>query len=950
MSEYNHKKIEKKWQKKWLDSNIYAAKDFDKKEKFYCLIEFPYPSGERLHVGHGRSYSALDALSRLKRMQGYNVLFPIGWDAFGLPAENYAIKTGIHPSITIKNNIENSKKQLISWGCSFDWDREINTTDPQYYKWTQWIFLKLYEMGLAYKQKMPINWCPSCKTGLANEEVIDGKCERCGAQSERKELSQWMLKITKYADRLIEDLKNVDYLSKISTQQINWIGRSEGAEVLFKAVDTEGKENDMWVFTTRPDTLFGATFMVIAPEHPLVQKLTTKEQEKNVLKYVKDTKFKSDLERQELEKDKTGVFTGSFAINPINNEKIPIWISDYVLMNYGHGAIMAVPAHDERDWDFAKKYDLPIIQVISPIFVDPINPPKKDAENTIRNGVIVIVKHWKEEKYLLDYSPKFNWKCLFTGGIEEGEDPLEAAKREIREETGYQNIKEARYVKLSHIDQFHAPHKGVNRHAYQKNIFIQLADGELKEREEEEKDLHHISWKTKDEMLNEISLINHKYIFETDLMDGQPWTDEGVLMNSEEYNDLKPEEAKEKIITELSKKKLAKKAINYKLRDWIFSRQHYWGEPIPIIHCEKCGEVPVPVKDLPVELPMVEKYEPTGTGESPLAAVESWVNVKCPKCGGSAKRETDTMPNWAGSSWYYIRYVDAKNDKELAARDKMEYWLPVDLYNGGMEHTTLHLLYSRFWYKALFDAGVVPTEEPYKRRHSHGMILGKDNQKMSKSRGNVVNPDEIIENFGGDTFRTYEMFIGPFEDVAAWNEKGVEGVHKFLKRTWNLFELPTEEGEPKIEHEKIINRTIKKVEEDILNFRFNTAVSTLMILLNTLTKEKKQNKIILSKFAIILAPFAPHLAEELWMKLGNTKSVHLEPWPKFDPKMIEDDIVTIVVQINGKVRANIMMNKNSTQKNVEEKALVEENVKKYIGTEKPKKIIYIPNKILNIVI
>jgi len=946
MAKYDHLEIEKKWQDVWAKTDIYSAKDFDKKPKFYCLVEFPYPSGERLHVGHGRSYSALDAMSRLKRMQGYNVMFPIGWDAFGLPAENYAIKTGIHPSITTKENIENSKKQLISWGCSFDWNREINTTDPKYYKWTQWIFLKLYEMGLAYKEKMPINWCPSCKTGLANEEVVDGKCERCGAEAERRELDQWMLRITKYADRLIKDLGGVDYLSKIKTQQINWIGRSEGAEVEF---GIENSESKIEVFTTRIDTLFGATFMVLAPEHPLVTKLTTDGQEKAVKKYVEDAAKKSDIERSDVAKDKTGVFTGSYAVNPINNEKIPIWISDYVLMGYGHGAIMAVPAHDDRDWEFAKKYKLPISQVIAPVFVDPINPPRKEAENTIRYGVIVLVKHWKEDKYLLDYSPKFNWKCLFTGGIEEGETALEAATREIREETGYQNIKSVRFIELEHIDQFHAPHKGVNRHAYQKNIYIELADEEYKEPTEEEKELHHTTWHTKEEMLKEISLVNHKYIFETEMMNGRPWTGTGVLVNSGKFNDFSIKEAQDKIIAELSKKKMARKAVNFKLRDWIFSRQHYWGEPIPIIHCGKCGEVPVPVKDLPVELPMVEKYEPTGTGESPLAAVTDWVNVECPKCGGPAKRETDTMPNWAGSSWYFIRYTDPNNDKAIAGADKMKYWLPVDLYNGGMEHTTLHLLYSRFWYKSLFDAGIVPNSEPYKRRHSHGMILGKDNQKMSKSRGNVVNPDEIIRNYGGDTFRTYEMFIGPFEEVAIWDEKGIEGVYRFLKRVWNLFELPIDAGEPTIEQQRTIGKAIRKVEQDILGFRFNTAVSALMILLNELTKEKVQNKEILEKFALILAPFAPHLAEELWAKLGNKESVHLQSWPTFDAKMLVDELITIAVQVNGKVRDTLLVSLEVTEKEIMAMAHDSEKVSKYLAGKEIKKQFYVKGKILSIV-
>lgn len=790
MERYDHQKIEKKWQDAWAKSNLYAAKDFDKKPKYYCLIEFPYPSGERLHVGHGRSYSALDAMSRLKRMQGYNVLFPIGWDAFGLPAENYALKTGIHPSITTKKNIENAKKQLISWGCSFDWDREINTTDPSYYKWTQWIFLKLYDMGLAYKEKMPINWCPSCKIGLANEEVINGKCERCGTQSERKELDQWMLKITKYADRLIDDLKDVDYLKKIKTQQINWIGRSEGAEVLFRAIDTKDKKHDLWVFTTRPDTLFGATFMVLAPEHPLVEKLTIQKQKKEVEKYIEAARKKSDLERTELEKEKTGVFTGSYAINPVNNEKIPIWISDYVLLSYGHGAIMAVPAHDERDFAFAQKYMLPVKDVVQPRYVGKVGDGafKEGLPIVDRDAVCAIVRNPKNNKYLCLSWKDFHMHGLLTGGIDKGEDAISAAKREVEEESGYVNLKHIPAKEHRINTFFYHRQKKVNRWARFQFVFFDLIDEKKVPVSKEESAKLEMLWLSRKEMQNFFTVFEGEYLLEIIDDPHKIFAGKGMLVDSGEYNGLTSEEATEKIIADLSKKKLAKKAIQYKLRDWIFSRQHYWGEPIPIIQCEKCGEVPVPEKDLPVELPMVEKYKPTKTGESPLAAVTDWVNVKCPKCGGAGKRETDTMPNWAGSSWYFIRYVDPKNDKALADPKKMKYWLPVDLYNGGMEHTTLHLLYSRFWYKALYDAGIVPTKEPYARRHSHGTILGDDNQKMSKSRGNVVNPDEIVEKFGGDTFRVYEMFIGPFEDAAAWNEKGVEGVHRFLTRVWKLFE------------------------------------------------------------------------------------------------------------------------------------------------------------------
>lgn len=947
MSNYNHKEVEKKWQENWEKSKIFVTPTESEKPKEYVLDFFPYPSGEGLHVGHLKGYSATDVYSHLKRRQGYNVLHPIGWDAFGLPAENFAIKKGIHPAITTARNIELSKKQLVSMGLSFDWNREINTTDPDYYKWTQWIFLKLFEKGLAYEAEMPINWCPSCKTGLANEEVVSGGCERCGTEVTKKNIRQWVLKITAYADRLLSDLEGLDWPTPVVAMQKNWIGRSEGAEIEFRVLNSESR---IKVFTTRADTLFGATFMVLAPEHPLVEKLVTEGQRGKIGKYIEATLNKSDVERQEEGRNKTGVFTGSYAINPVNNEKIPIWIADYVLMGYGTGAIMAVPAHDERDWDFAKKFKLPIRQVIAPVFVDPTNPPKKDAENTIRYGVIVLVKHWKEDKYLLDYSPKFNWKCLFTGGVEKGEDALEAAVREIREETGYQNIKSVRYIDLEHIDKFHAPHKGVNRHAYQKNIYVELADGEYEEPSEEEKELHHTSWHTKEEMVKEISLVNHRYIFETEMMQGRPWTDTGVLANSGEFNDMSIEEAQKAIVSKLTKTGYAKKTVNYKLRDWLFSRQRYWGEPIPLIHCEKCGVVPVPESDLPLTLPEVEKYEPTGTGESPLATIESWVNTKCPKCGGPGKRETNTMPQWAGSCWYFMRYVDPKNQKNIGSAKDLKHWLPVDFYVGGAEHAVLHLLYARFWYKFLYDIGVAPTSEPFQKLRNVGLILSEDGRKMSKSLGNVVNPNEIIEEYGADVLKIYELFMGPFEQTASWSMKGVQGVSRFLKKANTLFDGKIIDSEPSSAELRLLNHSIKKVGEDIEEFRFNTAISQLMILVNELGKNREQSRQSLKILLFLLAPFAPFMTEELWEQLGEKGSIHLQDWPKYGQHLLEEEIVTIVVQINGKVRANIEMNKNCTQKEVEEKAFSEPNVQKFLEGQKPKKVIYIANKIINIVV
>ena len=814
-NKYSPTKVEPKWQKFWEKGKLFEAKDFDKKPKNYILIEFPYPSGEGLHIGHCRSYTALDIVARKKRMEGYNVLFPIGWDAFGLPTENYAIKTGIHPKVATKKNTDTFRRQLKSLGFSFDWSREINTTDPGYYKWTQWIFLKLYEHGLAYKAKIAINFCPSCKIGLANEEVIDGKCERCGTEVIKKEIEQWMLKITKYADRLIKDLDKVDYLEKIKQQQINWIGRSEGAEIIFKIKNINEIIN---VFTTRPDTLFGATYMVLSPEHEVISKFKSQISNLNeVENYIKSVEKKSELERTDEKKEKTGVeLKGVKAINPVNNKEIPIFVADYVLSHYGTGAIMAVPAHDQRDFEFAKKYKLPIKMVICPNYPKPFCP--------------ILTK------------------------------------------------------------------------AYEK---------------------------------------------------------EGHLVGSGDFDGLSSSQAIEKITKWLEKKKLGKFAVNYKLRDWVFSRQHYWGEPIPIIYCEKCGEVPVSEKDLPVKLPMVEKYQPTDTGESPLANVKDWVNTKCPKCGGPAKRETDTMPNWAGSSWYYLTYTTLGTKKEKRKTQKNEnifidnkkeigYWMPVDWYNGGMEHTTLHLLYSRFWYKFLFDIKIVPQDEPYQKRTSHGMVLGEGGIKMSKSRGNVVNPDEIVNTLGTDTLRIYEMFMGPFDEIVTWDPKGILGVRRFLDRVWRLF---NSENKSKIS-EKLnikLHQTIKKVKEDIESMGFNTAISAMMEFLNLAQKESVNPKEIKS-FMVILSPFAPHLAEELWSKLGHKKSIFLEKWPKYDGKFIAEEKITIIIQVNGKLRDKILVSNADSDEKIKKLAVETSKIKAWLKNQKIKKIVYVPKKLINIVI
>jgi len=816
--EYNPQEIEPKWQKYWEENNFYLAEDAvpfrkGRGKKYYVLVEFPYPSGEGLHVGHCRSYSAMDAIARKKRMEGYNVLYPIGWDAFGLPTENYAIRTGIHPRIATEKNIANFKKQLKSLGLSFDWSREIDTTDPKYYKWTQWIFLQLFKKGLAYQAEIPINWCPKCKIGLANEEVIDGRHERCGEPVIQKTIKQWMIKITKYADRLIEDLDKVDFLEKIKIQQVNWIGRSYGTEIDFKI---ENSDEKISVFTTRTDTLFGVTAIVVAPEHSIIKNLEFRIKNLEEVKdYIEQSEAKTEFERTKLEKEKTGVLLkGIYAINPANNERIPVWVGDYVVGTYGGGAVMVVPAHDKRDFEFAKKYGLEIRKVIIP----------KNQKSKIKNQ-------------------------------------------------------------------------------------------------------------------NENSKIEKAFV------------GDGTLINSERFSGLTSEKAREKITKWLEEKKLGRKTVQYKLRDWVFSRQHYWGEPIPIVHCQKCGQVPVPEKDLPIELPYVEKYQPTGTGESPLAQIEDWVNTKCPKCGGSAKRETDTMPNWAGSNWYFMRYCDAKNDKELAAQKKLKYWLPVDWYNGGMEHTNLHLLYSRFIYKFLFDIGVAPNPEPYKKRTSHGIVLGEDGRKMSKSFGNVINPDNIIKEYGADTLRVYEMFMGPFDQVISWSAQGVKGVFRFLNRVWNLVLECKTNKESSQRAIKEIHKLNKKIDEDLEATKFNTAVAAFMEFLNFANLNKKEiGKDTIERFLILLAPFAPHITEELWHFVGHKDSIHKESWPKYDPRLIKEEMITLVIQVNGKVRDKIEVEADISEEKAKELAIPREKIKKWLKDKKIKKVVFVPGKLINIVV
>lgn len=801
MTEYDPKVIEKKWQDIWEKEGTFYAADDRTKPKFYALIEFPYPSGQGLHVGHPRPYTALDIVARKRRMQGYNVLFPIGWDAFGLPTENYAIKNKIHPRIVTEENIKKFEAQLKSLGFSFDWTRAVNTTDPAYYKWTQWIFLKMFEKGLAYKAEASINWCTDCKVGLANEEVVNGVCERCGAEVVRKVKSQWMLKITEYAERLINDLKLVDYIERAKVQQINWIGRSEGCEVDFKTTE----EYVLKVFTTRPDTLFGATYMVIYPEHPLVDKFKDKiENMDELLEYRKEAAKKSEMERTDLSREKTGVqIKGIMAINPVNGKKIPVWISDYVLMSYGTGAIMAVPGHDDRDYEFAKKFNLSVVEVVE-------------------------------------------------GG----------------------NVEEEAFMDI----------------------------------------------------------------------------ETGTMVNSGFLNGMDVKTAKEKMMDWLEEKGIGRRKVNYKLRDWVFSRQRYWGEPIPLIHCDKCGWVPIPEDELPLMLPEVESYEPTGTGESPLAEMTEWVNTICPKCGGPGKRETDTMPQWAGSSWYFLRYTDPHNNNSIASRENLEYWTPVDWYNGGMEHTTLHLLYSRFWHKFLFDLGIVPATEPYMKRTSHGMILGENNEKMSKSRGNVVNPDDMVEEFGAGSLRLYEMFIGDFEKAVPWSYNGIKGCRRFLDRVWRLQGFLADGDSYSKDLEVSMHKTIKKVSEDYETLKFNTAIAALMSLTNEFYAHERINRAEFKTFLLLLNPVEPHITEELWVANGYEGMLNEQSWPSWDENKTIEDVVEIAVQVNGKVREKIMIPSNLDKTATEEAAMKDEKVKLLVEGKNIIKVIGVPGKLVNIVV
>ena len=933
--------VEKKWQEYWKDHHTFEAHIDKSKEKYYYLVEFPYPSGAGLHVGHVRSYTALDTLARKKRLMGYNVLFPMGWDAFGAPAEQYAIKNHIHPSIAVKENIKTFKSQIEKLGISFDWSREFATTDPEYYKWTQWQFLQFFKHGMAYKAKKNINWCPKCKMGLSNEDSSGGVCERCGTQVVQKEKEQWMLRMSDYAEDLIDGLNDTDFQERTKVAQINWIGKSTGAEVDFKLKQVNEK---LTVYTTRPDTLYGVTFMVIAPEHPYVDLYSGLIKNMNeVIDYREQTNKKTEFERTQLVKDKTGIkLDGLSAINPINNKEIPIYISDYVMMNYGTGAIMAVPAHDTRDYDFSKKFGIDIIQVLE----EETGTPHSDESK--KNSIVAIVYDEKQDKYLT-----INWGNnggrLFVGGtIKENESSLECAIREIAEETGYTDISLVKTAfKINH--HYYAYNKDKYFNIQATPFLFTLNSDKMVSQNLDDDEKFKVEWVSKDIIQKEIVDELHKKSFEYTVNE-TAMVGDGIHINSDVLDGLHKEEAISKMISYLEEKGIGRKKTNYKLQDWIFTRQRFWGEPIPLIYCDDCGWVAVPDEDLPVLLPNVAEYEPTDDGESPLARIEEFVNTTCPHCGKPAKRETDTMPNWAGSSWYWLRYMDPHNDKEFASREALEYWGKVDWYNGGMEHATRHLLYARFWNQFLYNIGLVPNKEPFKVRASHGMILGEGGVKMSKSLGNVINPDDIVAEYGADTLRTYEMFIGDYEKEATWSEQGLNGCKRYLDRVVRLGEKVNGSLEYSSDLEKDIHKTIKKVTEDIDALKFNTAVSSLMILLNKMEKMDSISKKDYRTYLTLLNPIAPHITEELNEEYQLGSAICESSWPSYEEDKLVDSEKEIAVQVNGKVRATILVHIDDTDDIIKEKALSEDNVKKHIEGKEIVKIIVIKGKIVNIVV
>ncbi len=1002
MKDYDHKKIESKWQKTWKQKGIYKAKDGKRgangeaePPKAYVLDMFPYPSGEGLHVGHPKGYIATDIYSRFKKMSGFNVLHPMGWDAFGLPAENYAIKNKTHPRIAVEKNIKRYKEQLSIIGFNYDWSREINTTDPKYYKWTQWIFLKMLEKGLAFQSFEPINWCPSCQTGLANEDLEDGKCERCGSVVEKRPMRQWVLKITDYAERLLADLAPLNWPESIKESQRNWIGKSEGVEISFPIEFEHGQKPGLIpVFTTRPETIFGATALIFSPEHLWVR-LALDQDHKGVLNnadevraYVQKVTKKTEIERTNAQTEKTGIkLEGVWAVNPANKEKIPVFVADFVLANHGTGAIMAVPAHDERDFQFAKKYNVPIKEVLEPLFIKQggQDEPHSGLPFVKRDAAVAVIRHWSEDKYLVLKWKKTDWKGFVIGGKDKDETFEQAAAREITEETGYRNPK---FVKnlggVVHAQFYHAV-KNENRWAHFHPMLFQLENDERNEIAAEENAIHEVVWVDRAQVDKTLDWVTDMRLIwwramnlNTDTFPGKSGLHESsrviekaILTNSGKHSGRIADEVVKEILTEVGGQVVTK----YKLRDWVFSRQRYWGEPIPVIHCEKCGVVPVPEKDLPVKLPNVKNYEPTGTGESPLATIEKWVNVKCPKCGDKkAKRETNTMPQWAGSCWYYLRFMDPKNAQKLVASEKEKYWSPVDVYVGGAEHATRHLIYARFWHKFLHDIGAVSTSEPFTRLHNVGLILAEDGRKMSKRFGNVINPDDVVSTYGADTFRIYEMFMGPFNQASAWDTKSIMGSRRFVERVWRIADAyqkqnsksrnskdgpqkdstsQTGQAGQSRQLETLLHSTIAKVTNDIETFSFNTAISSLMILSKELEGAESISKETLSIFLRLVAPFAPHIADEAWTSAGlvkkSSQSIHLTEWPTFDPAKIVAESARIVVQINSKVRDEFNVPIGLADEEVQNKALSLENVKKWLKGAPIKRVIIVKNRLINIV-
>jgi leucyl-tRNA synthetase len=943
MAKYDHKKIEQKWQSIWAKTGLNNTDLTSEEPKHYNLVMFPYPSGSHLHIGHGYSYTGADVYGRFMRASGFNVFEPIGFDSFGLPAENFAIKNGLHPAISTENNIKHATEQLRSFGCMFDFEKTVNTSSPDYYKWTQWIFLKLYEQGLAYQKESPVNWCPKCLTVLANEQVINGICERCDSEVVQKNMNQWFFKITDYANRLDADLDKVDWPNPSKVKQRNWIGKSTGVEFEMQIKNSKEK---IKVYTTRIDTVFGMTYVVLAPEHPLAVELSKDNTE--IAKYLIETQKKSDLERQEA-KEKTGVAAGISAINPFTDEQVPVWIADYVIGSYGTGAVMAVPAHDERDFEFANKFKLPIKQSIAPVIIksDGEDAFRQNEEISERNAAVCVIKNG--DKYLGASWSVSDWRGFLIGGFEGGETAVEAGLREITEETGYKNVKFVRELGGKIVSKFYQKAKNQNRVAYFEPLLFELENEEAIDTEDHEKGLNDFKWLTKEEMDSHPNREDMKLIWGRVFGDSM-FTGYGQLINSGEFTGLTSEEAKEKMVDWLEKKGIGGRKVNFRLRDWSFSRQRYWGAPIPIIYCDKCGAVPVPESDLPVELPETNDFRPKGTGKGPLASVESFVNTKCPKCGGMATRETDTMDTFVCSSFYFLRYPNVGDNENMFNPETTKKWLPVDMYVGGPEHVTMHLLYSRFVTKALFDAGLIEFDEPFMKLRHQGMILGPDGKKMSKSKGNVIVPNDIISEIGADAFRTYILFMGRFEDGGPWNPKGLTGVTKMLDKLWQLSNCDFKDGTEVISVEKVLARTIKKVAEDIEGFRFNTAVSQLMIMTNEFSAHENLTKGTLEKMAVIIAPFAPHLAEEIWEKLGNTESVHLQTWPAYDENLIQDELVTVAVQINGKVRGEVVVVPSASEDEVFAEAENNEKIKSYIEAGQIVKRIYIPGKLLSLVV